>query len=87
MCLSVLPCNLQRPSLSVAQVHKHLQSTKAILYKYKTKTGPMLGSELTGSDASFAGSCASLLDELVSVLGKHLGDVNHAGTSASHQNH
>ena len=64
--LSKLSCAFQKKVLSVGTVHRSLESTKAVLEKYKTRAGPKLkeiedkttfeGTELTGSDVSFANS-------------------------------
>ena len=82
--LSTLSCSLQRSSISLAQVHRYLEATKAVLTRYKSKPGPMLkqieekasfeGIELAGSDASFVASHKSLLDDLLSSLEERLGD-------------
>ena len=40
--LSTLSCSLQRSSISLAQVHRYLEATKAVLTRYKSKPGPML---------------------------------------------
>ena len=82
--LSKLSCTLQKKMLSLGEVHRSLEPTKAV--KYKTRAGPKLkeiedktafeGTELTGSDVSFANSCSKLLSDLISSLDRRLGDVS-----------
>ena len=73
--LSALSCNLQRKSLSLVEVHRHIETTKAVLENYKTKPSPKLkqmenktafeGVQLTGSDQFFTASRSSLLSYIL----------------------
>ena len=84
--LSKLSCVLQKKVLSVGTVHRRLESTKAVLEMYKTRAGPKLkeiedkttfeGTELTGSDVSFANSRSKRLSDLISSLDRRLGDAS-----------
>ena len=85
-----------RENPSLAEVHRYIEITKAVLEKYKTKPSPKLKQmedktafervQLTGSDQLFTASHSSLLCDLISSLNRRIGDVNQ-GVYSCNQNH
>ena len=82
--LGALSCKIQIKTVSIAEIHSSIESTKILLERMKTRPGPRLpkldgktsfeGNDLSGNDAAFISSSRKLLDQLLISLDKRFVD-------------